>query len=102
VASDKPVYTYRFLEEAEADFLQGLRFYAERDLSVARQFDRLIKRTVAIIVDNPRRWPIKDDSHRYVLRRFPYTVAYVREEGLVSIIAVAHHKRDPPSWEGRR
>lgn len=36
MASDKP--TYRFLEEAEADFLEGLRFYAERDRAVARRF----------------------------------------------------------------
>jgi plasmid stabilization system protein ParE len=100
VASDKP--TYRFLEEAEADFLEGLRFYAERDRAVARRFDQLIKRTISIIVENPGRRPVKDGSHRYVLRRFPYIVAYVADGPLVSIIAVAHHSRDPASWEDRR
>ncbi len=54
MAGDKPTYTYRFLEEAEADFLEGLSFYAERDRTVARRFDRLIKHAVAIIVDTPR------------------------------------------------
>jgi plasmid stabilization system protein ParE len=102
VAADKPAYTYRFLEEAEADFLEGLRFYAERDRAVARRFDQLVKRTVALILDNPDRWAVKDGSHRYVLRRFPYTVAYVVERQLVSIIAVAHHSRDPASWKDRR
>ena len=72
MAKDKPAY--RFLKEAEADFLEGLRFYAERDRAVARRFDQLIKRTVALIVDNPVRWPI----------------------------AVAHHSRDPASWKDRR
>lgn len=101
MASDNP--GYRFLEEAEADFLEGLRYYAERDLAIARRFDKLIKRTAALIVDSPERWPNKNGSHRYVLRRFPYTVAYVIEDGpLVSIIAVAHHKRDPGTWEHRR
>jgi len=103
VAGDKPTYTYRFLEEAEADFLEGLRFYAERDRAVARRFDRLIKHAVAIIVDNPERWPLKDGSHRYVVRHgFPYTVAYGVDGRLVSIIAVAHHSRDPASWKVRR
>jgi hypothetical protein len=37
VASDKPAY--RFLQEAEADFLEGLRFYTERDGAVARRFN---------------------------------------------------------------
>ncbi len=100
MASDKPAY--RFLKEAEADFLEGLRFYADRDGAVARRFDQLIKRTVALIVDNPGRWPVKDGSHRFVLRRFPYTVAYVFESQFVSIIAVAHHSRDPDSWNDRR
>jgi plasmid stabilization system protein ParE len=57
VAGDRPTYTYRFLKEAEADFLERLRFYAERDRAVARRFDRVIKHAVAIIVDNPDRWP---------------------------------------------
>jgi toxin ParE1/3/4 len=102
VASDRPLYSFRFLEEAEADFLEGLRFYAERDRAVARRFDQLIKRTIALIVDNPGRWPVRDGSHRYVLRRFPYAVAYVVEGQVVSIIAVAHQSRDPASWRDRR
>jgi plasmid stabilization system protein ParE len=100
VASGRPAY--RFLEEAEADFLAGLRFYAERDRAVARRFDQLIRQTIARIVENPGRWPLKDGSHRYVLQRFPYTVAYVVEGQLVSIVAVAHHSRDPDSWKDRR
>jgi toxin ParE1/3/4 len=100
VASDRP--KLRFLQEAEADFHEALRFYQQRDREVARRFDRLIKRTTALILDGPDRWPIRKGSHRYVLRRFPFTVAYVFGEGIVSIIAVAHHKRDPASWERRR
>ena len=99
-SGDRPAY--RFLEEAEADFLEGLRHYADHDRDVARRFDQLIKRAVALIVENPGRWPTKNGSHRYVLRRFPYTVAYVFEADLVSIIAVAHHGRNPASWESRR
>jgi plasmid stabilization system protein ParE len=102
VASDKPHYTYRFIEEAEADFLEGLRFYAERDRDVARRFNQLIRRAVALIVDDPGRWPVKNGSHRYILRRLPYAVAYVVEGQVVSIIAVAHQRRDPASWKDRR
>jgi plasmid stabilization system protein ParE len=52
-SGDRPAY--RFLEAAEADFLGGLRHYADRDRDVARRFDQLIKRTVALIVENPGR-----------------------------------------------
>jgi DNA topoisomerase IA len=47
--------------------------------AIARRFAQLIKRTVALIVENPGRWPTKNGSHRYRLRRFPCTVAYVFE-----------------------
>lgn len=74
MVSDKP--TFRFLEEAEADFHEGLRYYVKHDRVVAERFDRLIKRTTARIVESPLRWPIKNGSRRYVLPRFPYTIAY--------------------------
>ena len=100
MVSDKP--TFRFLEEAEADFHEGLRHYVKHDRVVAERFDRLIKRTTARIVESPLRWPIKNGSRRYVLPRFPYTIAYRFDGEIVSIIAVAHHSRDPESWEHRR
>jgi plasmid stabilization system protein ParE len=100
VVSDKT--TWRFLREAEADFLEALRHYQERDPAVARRFDHLIRRVTTLIADSPERWPIRNGSRRYVLRRFPFTVAYLFDGGIVSIIAVAHHKRDPGSWEHRR
>ena len=43
----------------------------------------------------------KTGTHRYVLHRFPYTIAYRIEKEQVESVAVAHHKRDPESWEGR-
>ena len=100
MASDRP--KLRFLQEAEADFHQALRFYRQRDREVAHRFDRLIKRTTVLILESPDRWPIRKGSHRYVLRKFPFTVAYTFADSIVSIIAVAHHKRDPASWEDRR
>jgi hypothetical protein len=31
-------------------------------------------------------------------RRYPYTLVYRHHDGLVSIVAVAHHKRHPEYW----
>jgi hypothetical protein len=31
-------------------------------------------------------------------RRYPYTLVYRYQDGLVSIIAVAHHRRHPEFW----
>ena len=100
MVSDRP--RLRFLREAEVDFHEALRFYNRRDRDVARRFDRLVKRATVLILDSPGRWPTRNGSHRYAVRKFPFTVAYLFEDDVVSIIAVAHHKRDPASWEHRR
>jgi hypothetical protein len=61
-----------------------------------------VNRAAATIADAPERWPVKDGTRRYILGRFPYTLAYYVEGAVVSIIAVAHHNRAPGSWAARR
>lgn len=61
-----------------------------------------MKRSAATIAAAPERWPIKDKTRRYVLGRFPYTLAYYFDGALITIIAVAHHRREPASWSSRR
>jgi hypothetical protein len=38
---------------------------------------------VALIVDNPQRWPAKDGSQQYGPQSAPYTVAYVVDGQLI-------------------
>jgi hypothetical protein len=40
-------------------------------------------------------------TRRHVLRGFPFTIAYREEAGAVVVVAVAHHRLDPGSWEER-
>jgi plasmid stabilization system protein ParE len=53
------------------------------------------------IAPSPLRWPVRRGKHRYVMRRSPYTIAYLTDGERVAIAAVAHQKRDPASWEER-
>jgi plasmid stabilization system protein ParE len=36
-----------------------------------------------------------------LVKRFPYVVCYVFEEGLVDVVAVLHGHRDPTDWQSR-
>jgi toxin ParE1/3/4 len=40
-------------------------------------------------------------TRRYVLRRFPYTVAYRVTDNELIIVAIAHQRLDPGTWEER-
>lgn len=41
-------------------------------------------------------------SRRYLLRRFPYSIIYQATPEAVRIIAVAHQRRRPSYWAGRK
>ena len=50
-------------------------------------------------------WPLVPPElgvRRYLLRRFPYAVAYLGEVGQVVVLAVAHTRREPLYWMVRR
>jgi plasmid stabilization system protein ParE len=50
----------------------------------------------------PQRWPFyQHGTRRFVLHRFPFSVIYRDEPAVVSIVAIAHHKRRPGYWKDR-
>jgi plasmid stabilization system protein ParE len=58
---------------------------------------------VMTLVDAPERWPLVDERHhRFVLKRFPYSVFYRFDETEVIVVAIAHHRRRPGYWARRR
>jgi toxin ParE1/3/4 len=40
-------------------------------------------------------------TRRLVMRRFPFSVVYLDDPDLITIIAVAHSKRKPGYWKDR-
>jgi len=77
--------------EAAADRLAG---------SMAQRLRDEVARVGLAIGDKPRIYPFWPGLHelgvrRIVLRRLPYSIAYLVEQDTVWIVAVAHHRRAP-------
>ena len=91
---------YNFLSEAEAEYLESIRFYEEQQaklgLTLIHEFERLID----IIVERPLSWrQVNSSGIRCVsLTRFPYSVFYRVLDQEVQITAFAHHRRRPMYW----
>ena len=50
----------------------------------------------------PQRWPkYLHGTRRFVMQRFPFSVVYLDDPELVTIVAVAHSKRKPGYWKDR-
>jgi plasmid stabilization system protein ParE len=91
-----------FSPAARADLRRAVSRYEQEREGLGAIFQAAVRHAIeAKIAPAPHRWPVRHGKHRYVMRRFPYTVAYLTDSARVSIVAIAHQKRDPDSWEDR-
>ena len=93
--------SYRFYPGARADLRQGVFWYEEKREGLGARFAAEVQRAIRLVMTSPLRWPVRHGTHRYVLRGFPYTIAYQTTDSEVVIVAVAHHRLDPGSWQRR-
>jgi toxin ParE1/3/4 len=91
----------RFSAAAKAEFRDSVLWYEEKCPGLGDEFARVVHAAADLISNGPERWPTKNGLRRYVLRRFPFTIAYRFASDVVEILAVAHHGRDPAAWMDR-
>ena len=90
--------------EADRELSEGAVFYArEGSAEVGLAFILEYERALALLCDHPHlgaSW--RNGRRRFPLRKFPYSIVYyVRGEEL-RVIALAHHRRRPAYWSGRK
>ena len=82
--------------EAAADW------YLERSPDAEDAFLVEVEDAFAVIVDAPLRSPkYLYGTRRFLLHRFPFSVIYLSEREVITIVAVAHNKRKPGYWKQR-
>lgn len=93
---------FRFHPEASQDFREAIGWYRSRSPVVAVEFRATVSDVIRQIVRTPRRWPkYLHGTRRLVLRRFPFSIIYLDDPDVLSIVAVAHSKRKPGYWKTR-
>ncbi len=93
---------YRFHPEAAEEFEASEGWYFFRSIDASIEFVAEVETGIGAIIRAPQRWPKHlYGTRRYVLPRFPFSIAYLDEADEVTIIAVAHSKRKPGYWKGR-
>lgn len=79
-------------------------FYSESaTVDLGREFLGEFENSIERLRSNPQIAPVyRGTKRRYLLRRFPYSIIFhvVSEE--LRVIAVAHQRRRPGYWTGRR
>lgn len=93
--------------DAEAEFLDAVRYYENKESGLGSQFDAEVASAVDDIQWHPEAWPRFSGWDRLPVVRsrkvnvFPYQVVYfVNGEELV-LVAFAHQSRRPGYWKHR-
>jgi len=95
----KPV---RYHEGASAEVKAAVAWYQKRSPKAALDFIEELDRAAETIREAPHRWQLgKNNTRRFLLWRFPFSVVYSEQESVITIWAVAHGSRRPEYWAGR-
>lgn len=94
--------SFRFHPEARDEFRDAVRWYRVRDQRASSEFRIAVSSAIRVLAEAPKRWPeYIYGTRRFVMQRFPFSVVYLDQAELVTIVAVAHHKRKPGYWKDR-
>jgi len=98
----------QFTREAVAELEDAVRWYEQRREGLGLAFLAAVDQAV----DSAARWPSMGtpidlidagtEVRRVPVARFPYYLAYLLTGEVVRILAVAHERRRPEYWTGRR
>lgn len=93
--------------EASRELAAAADWYETRQIGLGGAFLSEIAKAFDTISESPRVWPAwpgrrrASAVRRFVLVRFPYSIAYsLKEEGVV-IIGIVHARRRPGYWRRR-
>ena len=89
-------------EGAKADVKSAVAWYQERSQKAALDFVEELHQAAKTISQAPDRWPLgKNNTRRFLLWRFPFSIIYSEDKSVITIWAVAHSSRRPGYWKRR-
>jgi len=90
--------------EVERELIDGAIFYAEQaNTELGLAFIAEFERALELLREHPNLGaPWRAMTRRFPIRRFPYSVLYLVKGTELRVIALAHQRRRPGYWSGRK
>jgi toxin ParE1/3/4 len=96
------------LAEAEAELDDAAAWYDARSIGLGDELMDAVYEALTVVEEAPNTWPRWPGAparippiRRFVLRRFPYALAYQVSEETITVLAIVHGRRRPLYWVGR-
>lgn len=93
----------RFVEEARAEFLDGISYYENQQSRLGRQFKIEVQQTLHWLAEHSEVCRLRPGGYRRLnLRVFPYYIPYIVRGSTLWVLAIAHGRRNPEYWIQRK
>jgi plasmid stabilization system protein ParE len=91
-------------DEAKADGRDAVEWYIDEGaLSAVNAFVDELEHTLHLLRQFPEMGtPSRNSARVLLLPKFPYSLIYRIHASIIRVIAIAHHRRRPGYWTGRR
>lgn len=92
----------RLRDEAETDLEEAAIWYQRQRRGLGYEFLDEVVTLLQTVQQHPLVYPvIHRETHRALMRRFPFGVFYLVEPEYIVVVAVMHASRHPGRWQGR-
>lgn len=92
-----------FVPEASTELIEAAAHYEAELEGLGDTFVEETERVTQALEDHPALGHALSGPFRnFPLERFPYSVVYVPEPNRILVVAVAHQRRRPGYWKGRK
>ena len=93
------------LAEAEAELGDAAGWYEQRRAGLGDELLDEVREGLAVIVETAETWPRWPGAparippiRKYILQRFPYSIAYQVYPDFIVVLGLVHAKRRPLYW----
>lgn len=88
--------------EAQAEADRAAAWYESQGVDLGVEFILELDLAIERAAENPESYAVQyREVRRVLLRRFPYAVYFVYEEGVLEVFAILHQHQNPSTWEAR-
>ena len=92
-----------FHPAAAEEFTAAVEYYEGALPGLGRRFRDAVRETIDLALDHPEAGSLRRASARHlILSGFPFDLVYLLRGEVLQVLALAHHRRRPGYWRGRR
>ena len=91
-----------FHPEVKFEIKESYSWYESIKEGLGKSLLHELESSYSIIKKAPQIWPkFRSNYHKYLLKKFPFSIIYTIGKSQITVYAVAHYSRKPYYWKDR-